>query len=196
MERMAIAIEKTTLPMCPNIMHPKKGGSMKNKIVLSIILLLLISCTDKSDNESYVREEAEQAIQIHYKYGFADEINTFDKTCTKDLVLDGTVTIDFWFQLDEQQAIIRELEDIDFFNLPDTIAYQSSDSITETIEPDPGIQSLRIKYNNQDKTVFWYLVNSYSSEYERILRLTTLIEEILHSDPEYQSLPEPTGSYL
>ncbi|HPC35389.1 MAG TPA: hypothetical protein P5268_00840 [Candidatus Marinimicrobia bacterium] len=193
---MAIATEKTTLPMCPNIMYPKKVGNVKNKIVLSIIFLLLISCTDKSDNESYVREEAEQVIKIHYKYGFADEINTFDKTCTKDLVLDGTVTIDFWFQLDEQQAIIRELEDVDFFNLPDTLAYQSSDSITETIEPDPGIQSLRIKYNNQDKTVFWYLINSYPSEYERILRLTTLIEEILHSDPEYQSLPEPTGSYL
>ncbi|MFA6743943.1 MAG: hypothetical protein WCS36_07085, partial [Candidatus Neomarinimicrobiota bacterium] len=96
---------------------------------------------------------------------------------------------------EEQDTIIKVLEEINFFNLPDTLSYQPGDSIAVTIEPDPGIQSLRIYYNNQDKTVYWYIVNSYPSEYERILRITTLLKAILESDSEYQSLPEATGGY-
>ncbi len=103
--------------------------------------------------------------------------------------------MDYWFQLEEQDTIIKVIEEIDFFNLPDTLSYQPEDSISVVIQPDPGIQSLRINYNNQDKTVYWYIVNSFPSEYERILRITALLEEILRSDPEYQSLPEPTGGY-
>lgn len=159
-------------------------------------LLFISSCTNQSDKELYEREEAEQIIKIHYKYGVADEINTFNNTCTKDLVLDGTITIDYWFQSEEQDTIIEILEEIDFFNLPDTLSYLPGDSIAEMIEPDPGIQSLRINYNNQDKTVYWYIINSYPSEYERILRITELIEEILNADPEYLSLPEPNGGYI
>lgn len=159
-------------------------------------LLFISSCTNQSDKELYEREEAEQIIKIHYKYGFADEINTFNKTFTKDLVLDGNITIDYWFQSEEQDTIIEILEEIDFFNLPDTLSYIAGDSIAVHLDPDPGIQSLRISYNNQDKTVFWYLINSFPSEYEQILQLTTFIEDLLNADPEYQSLPAPSGGYL
>lgn len=169
---------------------------MKSKIIIFTTLLFITSCTDQSDKEINGRKEVEQIIKIHYKYDFTNEINTFNKTCTKDLVLGGVITMDYWFQLEEQDTIIKVIEEIDFSNLPDTLSYQPEDSISVVIEPDPGIQSLRINYNNQDKTVYWYIVNSFPSEYERILRITTLLEEILHSDPEYQSLPEPIGGYI
>ena len=173
-----------------------KGANVKSKIIIFTTLLFITSCTDQSDKEINGRKEVEQIIKIHYKYDFANEINTFNKTCTKDLVLGGVITMDYWFQLEEQDTIIKVIEEIDFFNLPDTLSYQPEDSISVVIEPDPGIQSLRINYNNQDKTVYWYIVNSFPSEYEIILRITTLLEEILHSDPEYQSLPEPIGGYI
>jgi len=167
---------------------------MRRQIIF-ILLVFLVVFTNCSDNGQIGRKEADQIIKILYKYGFANEINTFNKTCTKDLVFAGTITMDYWFQLEEQDTIIKVLEEINFFNLPDTLSYQPVDTIAVTIEPDPGIQSLRINYNNQDKTVYWYILNSYPSEYERILRITTQLEEILESDSEYQSLPEPTGGY-
>lgn len=168
---------------------------MKSAIFLIISLLFLSSCTDTLKNENYDRKEADQIIQIHYKFGFADEINTFTKTYIKDLVLDGTLTIDFWFQREDQDTILKVVEEINFFNLPDTLSYYPEDSIAVAINPDPGIQSLRIKYGSQDKTVYWYLINSFPTEYYRINRITGLIKEILYADPEYQSLPEPTGGY-
>ena len=168
---------------------------MRIKMILILSIFLMVIFTNCSDKGQIEREEANQIIKILYKYGFANEINTFSKTCTKDLVLDGTITMDYWFHLEEQDTIIKVLEDIDFFSLPDTLSYQPDDSVVVSISPDPGIQSLRINYISQDKTVYWYIFNSYPSEYERILRITALLKEILESDSEYQSLPEPTGGY-
>lgn len=164
--------------------------------ILFITLLFLYSCTDHSEDKLYDREAAVQIIKVDYKYNFADEINTFERTCTKDLIEDGTITIDYWFQPEEQDTIIKVVEETDFFNLPETLSYIPEDTIAIAIDPDPGIQSLRINYNNRDKTVYWYIVNSFPSEYERIVRITTLIEALVKADPEYQALPQPTGGYL
>ena len=68
---------------------------MKSKIIIFTTLLFLTSCTDQSDKELNGRKEVEQIIKIHYKYDFTNEINTFSKTCTKDLVLDGVITMDY-----------------------------------------------------------------------------------------------------
>ena len=163
-------------------------------VIISILMLEI--CSNPSNVEKYYRNEAEQVIKVHLKYGFADEINTFEKTCTKNLIEDGTVTIDFWFQPDDQDTIIKIMEEVDFFSIRDTISFNPQDSVAIVIDPDPGIQSLRIQYNNEDKTVYWFATNSYPEEIERICRLVNKIKEILNSDPEYQSLPEPTGGYL
>ncbi|MBU4445179.1 hypothetical protein KJ656_08875, partial [bacterium] len=82
------------------------------------------------------------------------------------------------------------------FSLPDSLLYNPTDSVAIDESLDPGMQSLRIEYNNQDKTIYWFLINSYPLEYNRILRITTVIKDILKSDPEYQSLPEPSGGYI
>jgi hypothetical protein len=169
---------------------------VRDIFILVFGCIFLFSCADNFKDNLYQREEAEQIIKIHLKYNFADEVNTFTKTCTKDLVEDGTVTINFWFQSEAQDTIIRVVEETDFFHLPDTLSYIPEDSIAMAMNPDPGIQSLRISYDHQDKTVYWYIVNSYPSEYERILRITNLIEKIVNADPEYHSLPEPTSGYL
>lgn len=161
-----------------------------------VVLMILISCSEKSKNPLFDRKQTEQIIKIDYIYSFADRINTFEKYCTKDLVLDGDITIDFWFQQDAQDTIIALVEKIDFFNLPDTLKYISLDSISTIYLPDPGIQQLRIQFGEQDKTVYWFHVNSYPEEYDRLKQLTTLIKSIVCSDSEYQLLPEPTGGYL
>ena len=50
--------------------------------------------------------------------------------------------------------------------------------------------------NNEVKTVYWYLVNDFEDENNRIEELTNLIMEIIYNDPEYKSLPPRNGSYL
>ncbi len=170
---------------------------MKKYISLSffILLLLINSCSD-SINEPKKDIVQNQDIKILYKYSFKDELNTYDLKLTKDLVLDGTITVDFWLTKEEQEKIISKLEEIDFYNLPDSLTWTEADSIKPKIEPDPGKQILKIKYQNKEKQIYWYEINSYPKEYERIIQLTNTITDIISSKPEYKLLPLANGGYM
>ena len=160
--------------------------------IIPFILLLLVLC-----NKNPVIPE-EQFIKIHFHYGFGNELNTFEQTYQKDLVLDGSVKIPFWLTAEEQEQIISKVQTVNFFQFPDTICYNSeTDSFTVAIvEPNPGRQFLRILYQEQDKTVNWYLPlpdNEYSIS---LLELIEHIISIIESKPEYQSLPPVRGGYI
>jgi hypothetical protein len=171
---------------------------MKN-IKIFIATLLFISCSEniveQNIEQQFERMDAEQEIKILIKYGFKNEIDTFQKTVTKDLVLDGTATMDFWFQPIEQLQIIEKLEEINFWSLPDTLQAHP-DSVHFLVSPDPGLQSIRINYNNLDKTVYWFLINDYPDKFERLIKLKQTILEIVYNDPEYLNLPPIRGGYI
>ena len=166
------------------------------KIKLLVLVAIFISCSENFVESSFDREPADQEIKILYKYWFNDEVDTFNKSLTKDLVFDGQITIDFWFQKNDQSRIIDMLEQIDFWTIRDTLNQNPLDSIYAVTDPDPGIQTLRIEYLNEAKTVYWYLDNDFEDENNRIEKLTNLIMEIIYSDPEYKSLPPRNGSYI
>ena len=168
--------------------------AMKRVLCFFSILCLtaLISC------QKEIIQPDEQFLKLHFRYGFGNELNTFAQSYTKDLVFDGYITIDFWLTTEEQQQVIEKMEEVDFLNLPDTIAtYSQEDSIVFISEPNPGRQFILAEYNNISKEVSWYLPfpNDISAS-ESILELDELIIDIIHSKPEYQNLPEPRGSRL
>ena len=163
---------------------------------LTLIFSLLLFFGINSCRETYTNYEPdEQYIQIHMKYGFKDEINTFNKQLTKDLVLDGIVTIEFWLTIEEQFRIEEMTCLVDFFSFPDTITNAFSDTII-TLNPNPGIQSLRIKHESNDKTVFWYYPILNTDQAQKLIQLHDLIIEIIESKPEYHNLPEALGGYI
>ena len=166
------------------------------KIKLLIFVALFISCSENVLEQSFEREPADQEIKILYKHWFNDEVDTFNKILTKDLVIDGEITIDFWFQKSEQSRIIDMVEQIDFWTIRDTLDQNPLDSPHIEFDPDPGIQELKIEYLNNSKTVYWYLINDYEDETARIKKLTDLIVEIIYNDPEYKNLPARNGSYF
>jgi hypothetical protein len=167
-----------------------------NFLKILLIALFLFSCSENIVEQNFERKDAEQEIKILLKYGFKDEINTFEKTLTKDLVQNGLAKMNFWFQPNEQLQIMEKLEEINFWSLPEDTLKQNSDSVKIVMCPDPGLQSLRVNYNNLDKTVNWFLINDYPEEFERINILTNTILEIVNNDPEYQNLPPVKGGYF
>ena len=106
------------------------------------------------------------------------------------------ITINFSFTTEEQLQIEEAIYLNSFFNLPDTIKYLSDDSISVSMRPDPGIQILRVKHDNLDKTVYWSYPLPTNDDAESILEIYNLIREIIESKPVYQSLPEPRGGYI
>ncbi len=68
-----------------------------NNIFLGFFIsFLLYSCTDSPV------EPDPQFVQIYFKYRFNNELNTFESTYQKDLILDGTIKVNFWLTTEEQ----------------------------------------------------------------------------------------------
>jgi hypothetical protein len=161
---------------------------MKNIFVSISLCLLIISCQDSS-----VEPEI-QFVQIFFKYDFNNELNTFENTYQKDLILDGTIKVKFWLTSEEQNRILNKASEIGFFSLPDTL---KNDTTLVMIDPNPGEQILRIKYDVKDKIVTWiYPVDLNEPHVDDLSELSTLIISVIESKPEYKKLPPSRGGYL
>jgi hypothetical protein len=135
----------------------------------------------------------EQFVKLLFQYGFRDELNTFNGTLTKDLVLNGTVTVPFWLTKSEQESVLVELARVDFFYLPDTLLRMAGVDIS----PNSGTQLLRIEVGSQTKTVIWsYLIDPSHPASQRITQLSQAIQGIIESKPEYKQLPPARGGYI
>ncbi len=153
-----------------------------------LILPLFLAC-DLGD----VQKPDPQFLRVQLNHGFRDVVNTFDGTLTKDLVLDGTRTVPFWFTTAEQHLIISELQRAGFYELPDTIP-QIPDV---RISPNPGPQLLRVQADQGQKTVVWLLPpDQTNGNGEAIQQLASVIMAIVEAKPEFKQLPPARGAYL
>jgi hypothetical protein len=144
-----------------------------------------------SCNESIVAPDT-QIVQIYFKYSFKNVLNTFENTYQKDLVLDGTITVNFWLTTEEQNQILNKAAAINFFSMPGLF---EADSTVHT-SLDPGPQELKIKYNNEDNTVVWeYPINDNDQQIMNLIELNDLIISIVEAKPEYNKLPQGRGGY-
>lgn len=140
----------------------------------------------------------EQFLKLHFRYDFGNELNTYNLTYTKDLVMDGYITVDFWLTRAEQQSIIDKMNEIDFINLPDTIAtFSPGDSVGVIIEPDPGRQFIKAKFEDVEKEVSYFIpLPENNPAARKILELSEFIINIIQQKPQYQNLPQPRGGRI
>jgi hypothetical protein len=171
---------------------------MNHKKCLFRILKIMCWILFVGNCSKTITEPDPQLLKIHLYYGFGNELNTFEQTYTKDLVLDGYITVDFWLTEAEQESIRNKLDVVDFFHFPDTLIYQiGTDSIMVRIEPDPGWQFLRVADANRDKIVYWCYPFSVENEFvPRLVELKNLIIDIIESKPEYAALPAAKGGRI
>ncbi len=160
---------------------------------LSLILLIgifVFGCRTLSPSSDISHDL--QFIQIFYHSGKFDELDTFHGTFQKDLI-PGAATATMWLTKREQEIILTKVEQMKFFSFPDTI-----DRLPNmVVQPDLGPQVIRIKYNDQDKTVTWYdPIDPRSKVKYYIESLQSLLNDIIWSKPEYKALPPRKGDYL
>ena len=167
------------------------------KFLLFLVLVLSWSLVIIDCSQTIIEADP-QFLKVHFYYGFGNELNTFEKTYTKDLVQDGYITVSFWLTEAEQESIRNKFHVVDFFSFPDTLMYQiGSDSIMVRIEPDPGWQFLRVAEENREKIVYWRYPFPKENEFvSRLAELKNLIIDIIESKPKYKALPVPRGGRL
>jgi hypothetical protein len=154
---------------------------------------LLVSCHGDMPTPPSTPQPDQQWIKVYFKFGHADQVDTFDGTITKDLILNGTCTVPFGFKDSEQDSILRALTDSRFFDLPDTL-YPIPNL---RISSDPGPQVLRVEYQGKTKSLVWSYVLDHSDPrtqivYDLWVRLGTMVR----STDTYILLPPAEGGYI
>jgi len=154
-------------------------------IVLFILSAVIISCSCNCGQEDI-------DLKVDLKYGYKDEVNTFENSLKKDLVMDGTADTTFAFNLEQKNAILEMANEVSFFDMPDTI------KTTAKYEqnPSPGEQMLRIKFDKWDHTVIWEYPIGDSKLEQDIKKLSYFIINIVINSSEYEALPDAKGGYL
>ncbi len=138
-------------------------------------------------------EHDPQMVRIQLDYHFRNAVNTFDGTLTKDLIMDGSVTVPFWFTTEEQRQIAARLEQADFYALPDTIRQIPG----VFVSPDPGSLILRVRNDRGEKVVVMHYPPDQTNDYwKTVEELGFAIWTIVEATPAYQQLPPARGAYL
>ena len=160
---------------------------MRFSICFVIFFFLLSGCGTSTDVEKI---HDEQLVKIHLQFGFVDELNTFEGTFTKDLVEDGSITVEFWLPKEDQESIIELAQELSFNSLPDTIPALPGVLIT----PNPSPDSLRIKFEDLDNKVVWSYPNDpENTDYMKVIELSEHIMSIVKESETYKLLPEARG---
>jgi hypothetical protein len=163
------------------------------KWILFAFCCCFISCASLPTIKSVAGHD-EQFIQIFFHHGHCNELDTFHGTYQKDLVSKGTIKAAMWLKKRDQEILLSTLHRLRFFNLPDTIPKQH-DII---VDPDMGVQILKVKYGGTIKTVVWYETNEPSFENDKysIEEISRLLVKIIYSTPEYKAMPVTDELYL
>lgn len=153
-------------------------------------MFVLSSCKDS------ITEPDAQFVQIFLKYEFRNELNTFENSYQKDLMMDGVTKVKFWLTTEEQRCILQKVEEVNYFALANTLGTTQHDSLYYWITPNPGEQILRIKYGSLDKSTVWYYpLDESNPQTARIRGLGNYIVSLIESKPEYKKLPPVRGGY-
>lgn len=163
---------------------------LNSAIFLSAFLLVSCSAINSPGTE--------RDFNFRLRYGVLarNELNTFENTYTKDLILDGTFTIPLYLARADFDSIEVKMEQIGFFSYPDTFVVTSRDSIRSFITPN-NTYDFEVVSRSITKNLCWDdAIIASDARGARLRELIALIRKIVESKPEYQRLPPARGGYL
>jgi len=138
-------------------------------------------------------DSSQNPVNILFRFGVEarNELDTFNGTFTKDLVIDGTITRRLTLSEGELKQIEQKLVDINFFDLPESFPPHTNRFVT----PEDDYY-LSVQKGTTVKTVSWNTNSMMDSITEQKLQeLTALIQSMIESNPEYRMLPPANGAY-
>ena len=176
---------------------------MNFKIKLALLVLLLLGIIGivayTQERQKTQSSDTEPPISISFnlifKYGVGarNELNTFDGTFTKDMIVDDPITIPLELTEAELKGIRQKIDELNLFKEQE--AYQGD---TFTLVTPCSSYDLYVESEGIQKRLTWDCEKpmSNSSENPELETFTEYIRFIVESKEVYKKLPEPQGAYL
>ena len=160
--------------------------------ILSICLLLVLSgCETAPPIESNFN------LIFRYGVGANNELNTFDGTFTRDMVLDPSITVKLSLSQEGLDKIYQKMVEIDFFNYPDKFEVTVPPGQPAVIKTPYSTYYFKVEYDSKIKELWWVdEIHNQNTEADKLRELISLIINIISATEEFKEMPTPKGGYI
>jgi hypothetical protein len=168
-------------------------------VVLGGVLSATYFVMHKSSSGNLSSSQASNRDEFNFKLNFStfgkEQIDTYKGTYTKDLVLNGTKTINFKLPDNVKNEIYKLMMDINIMSFPDTL---KADGMAVTPSCD---YKLTVTIKGKTKSIEWkegfytFMTENLPKENVNFLKLVKYIGDYIHSTEEYKNMPEANGGY-
>ena len=163
--------------------------------VASLALVVVVSGTAGCA----VPPPGEANFNLIFKYGVMarNELNTFQGTCTKDMVSDPSITVNLSLSKEELDRIYQKMVEIDFFDYPDEFSVSVPPGQSVGMVTPHSSYYFKVEYDTRVKELWWEdkIINE-NEKAGNLRELIKLIKDIIEAKEQYQKLPEPTSGYM
>jgi hypothetical protein len=170
---------------------------MKNKFLLIPVAIIILAAVgffifkQKNIPPQNPPTGGPTTFNLIFRYGVGakNELNTFEQTYTRDMVMDPPVTIKLKLSDSELNSIFQRINDLKLF-----------DESAEPVEGNGfgGIPCsnyyLKVQIDSAQKELSWD--NCREKISDKLQEFTNYIIQIIESKEEYKKLPTPKGGYL
>jgi hypothetical protein len=174
-----------------------EGTHMAKKLIFAILITLILVVSvgtylymQKTQSDM---QKAVSDFNLIFKYGVGakNELNTYNGTYTRDMIIDPSITTSLNLTVEEKWQILQKINEIDFFNIP------SNFSVNPSLWTLPQLDYyVKVEYGSQIKEVSWNSRSLMESNTQSSLeQLVSYIESIIQQKPEYKALPTPRAGY-
>jgi hypothetical protein len=140
----------------------------------------------------------ESNFSLIFKYGVTakNELNTINGTYTKDMIVAPSITVKLILSPGELDRIYQKMQEINFFDYPDKFSIAIPTTATFRIHSPSDKYYFKVTNGIRITELSWDDYIDYEDIQASNLReLIQLIENIITSKAEYQTLPAPLGGY-
>jgi hypothetical protein len=175
------------------------GVYLQKRLILSLILLCVLAALaivfsflrfPSLGNLVSPYDSSNNPVNIVFKFGTGarNELNTFNGTFTKDLIMDGTITTRLILSQEELGQIQKRLSDIGFFKYPET--FPSKGAVTPRSD-----YYIKVQNGSTIKEVTWYGDSLLDPRSKDLQQLSSFLSDMIMKKIEYKLLPPANGEY-
>ncbi len=159
-------------------------------LILAISLAVYLSTQKPSNDSSNLADDFN--LVLKYGIGAKNELNTFDETFTKDLVLDPPIATKLILTSQEKILILQKIDEMDLFSFPENFPVNPHAWVTPQSD-----YYITVENGNQIKEISWNTNSLIEADIKNSLdQLVSYITVLIEQKPEYKALPSPNGGYL
>ena len=156
-------------------------------VAVAAIALALIGYLVFKPNTSLPKNPSDFNFIFKYGVGAKNELNTFNQTFTKDMIVDTPITINLKLTDDEVKSVFEKINDLKLFD-------RNYPPAAEGIEVTPcDNYYLMIQTGDTQRELLWNDCRGEIKDQRK--EFTDYVKQIIESKEEYKKLPEPSGGY-